>query len=128
MVKHNRYWVFYTLITMTTISPITTSKMMVNKPYYKSANKKRPNLLIFLVDDMGYGDVGVYNNRNNNNNNNDNNNDNNNNNNKSYTPNIDLFSKEGMMFTDYHSPYSVCTPSRAAMLTGRLGGRTGVYK
>ena len=116
MIQHHRYWVFYTLIAMSTI---TTSKMMFNKPYYKPANEKRPNLLIFLVDDMGYGDVGVYNNNNNNNNNNKS---------KSYTPNIDLFSREGMMFTDYHSPYSVCTPSRAAMLTGRLGGRTGVYK
>ena len=114
MIQHHRYWVFYTLIAMSTI---TTSKMMFNKPYYKPANEKRPNLLIFLVDDMGYGDVGVYNNNNNNNNKS-----------KSYTPNIDLFSREGMMFTDYHSPYSVCTPSRAAMLTGRLGGRTGVYK
>ena len=47
---------------------------------------------------------------------------------QSYTPNMDEFAKSGMRFTDYHSPYSVCTPSRASLLTGRLGGRTGLYK
>lgn len=117
MIQQQRCWIYCAIITMAILST-TTSNMMLNKPYKKSVNEKRPNLLIFLVDDMGYGDVGVYNN-----------------NNRerslrsiSNTPNMDSFSKEGMMFTDYHSPYSVCTPSRAAMLTGRLGGRTGVYK
>ena len=47
---------------------------------------------------------------------------------KSPTPNMDAFAKEGIRFTDYHSPYSVCTPSRASLLTSRLGARTGLYR
>ena len=47
---------------------------------------------------------------------------------ESPTPNMDTFAKEGIRFTDYHSPYAVCTPSRASLLTARLGARTGLYR
>ena len=42
------------------------------------------------------------------------------------TPHIDALAKGGMRFTDMHAGFSVCTPSRAALLTGRLAPRTGV--
>jgi arylsulfatase A-like enzyme len=43
-----------------------------------------------------------------------------------FTPNLDQLAASGMRFTDFHVGASVCTPSRAALLTGRLGLRTGV--
>ncbi|XP_066935660.1 arylsulfatase G-like [Clytia hemisphaerica] len=76
---------------------------------------ERPNLLIFLVDDLGYGDVGF------------NKEGDSDGSGESPTPNMDALSKEGIRFTDYHSPYAVCTPSRASLLTSRLGARTGLY-
>lgn len=67
----------------------------------------RPNILYILADDMGYGDVSAY-----------------------YpqgqipTPNIDRLAAQGMRFTDAHSPSSVCTPTRYALLTGRYPWRS----
>ena len=59
-----------------------------------------PNVLIFLVDDLGYGDLG-------------------------YTghptissPNIDRLAREGLVMTEFYAASPVCTPSRASLLTG----------
>ena len=73
-------------------------------------NENKPNILFILADDLGYGDVGCYNPES-----------------KVPTPNIDRLAKEGMMFSDAHSPSTVCTPSRYSLLTGRMAFRTG-YK
>ena len=59
-----------------------------------------PNIIIICVDDLGYGDLGVYGSR------------------KNSTPNIDKLAVEGVMFTDFYAAASVSTPSRAALLTG----------
>ncbi|MFT5523173.1 MAG: arylsulfatase A [Pirellulaceae bacterium] len=61
-----------------------------------------PNIILIMVDDMGYGDPGCYNPQS-----------------KIQTPNIDRLAKEGMRFTDAHAAASVCVPSRYALLTGR---------
>ncbi len=61
----------------------------------------RPNIVYILADDMGYGDVSCYNPEG-----------------KISTPNIDRLARQGMRFTDAHSPSSVCTPTRYAILTG----------
>lgn len=45
---------------------------------------------------------------------------------KGFTPNLDALAAGGLRFLDFHVAASVCTPSRAALLTGRLGLRTGV--
>ncbi|MFP4069879.1 MAG: sulfatase family protein [Opitutales bacterium] len=66
----------------------------------------RPNIVIIYADDMGYGDAGCYGAT------------------RFPTPNIDRLAAEGMRFTDAHSPSSVCTPSRYALLTGRYGFRS----
>lgn len=71
-------------------------------PAKESARKTRPNVLFVLADDMGYGDAGCYNA-----------------NSKIPTPNIDRLAREGMRFTDAHSPGAWCTPSRYGLLTGR---------
>lgn len=68
-----------------------------------------PNILLFLSDDLGYGDLGCYGhpfNR---------------------TPRIDALAHEGCRFTDAHSASSICSPARAAILTGRHPYRLGIY-
>jgi arylsulfatase A len=70
-----------------------------------------PNIVYILADDMGYGDVGAYNPGS-----------------KISTPNIDRLAREGMRFTDAHSPSSVCTPTRYGILTGRYCWRTRLPK
>lgn len=69
-----------------------------------------PNILIIYADDLGYGDVGVYNQES-----------------KIPTPNLDRLAREGVRFTDAHSPSTVCTPSRYGLLTGRMAFRAGTY-
>ena len=66
-----------------------------------------PNIVLFLADDMGYGDPQSYMS-----------------NSKIPTPNIDLLASKGIRFTDAHSPASVCSPTRYAILTGRYAWRT----
>ncbi len=69
----------------------------------------KPNIVIILADDLGYGDVGCYNPKA-----------------KAPTPNLDRLAREGMRLTDAHSPSTVCTPSRYSLLTGRMAFRTGM--
>lgn len=68
-----------------------------------------PNILFILADDLGYGDVACYNEES-----------------RIPTPNLDQLAKEGMRFTDAHSPSTVCTPTRYSILTGRMAFRTGM--
>ena len=75
----------------------------------------RPNIILILADDLGYGDVQALNPSRG----------------KIATPHLDRLSREGMTFTDAHSGSSVCTPTRYGLLTGRYAWRThlqdGVY-
>jgi len=68
-----------------------------------------PNILLILADDLGYGDVGVYNAES-----------------RVPTPNLDQLAADGMLFTDAHSPSTVCTPTRYSIMTGRMAFRTGM--
>ncbi|RKY06722.1 MAG: sulfatase [Planctomycetota bacterium] len=68
----------------------------------------KPNIIIILADDLGYGDIGCYGNKTIN------------------TPNIDALAEGGLKFTDFHSNSPVCSPTRAAFLTGRYQQRCGV--
>lgn len=70
---------------------------------------KPPNIVIFLADDLGYGDLGCYGNPIN------------------QTPNINRFASEGIRFADFHAAGTVCSPSRASLLTGRHPYRMGFY-
>jgi len=72
-------------------------------------HEAKPNILFILADDLGYGDVGCYNPEA-----------------KAPTPNIDRLAREGMRFTDAHSPSTVCTPTRYSLLTGRMAFRNGM--
>lgn len=71
------------------------------------ASQASPNIVYILADDLGYGDLGVYNKRG-----------------KIATPHLDRLAAQGMRFTDAHSPSSVCTPTRYAILTGRYPWRS----
>lgn len=62
----------------------------------------RPNILVILADDMGYGDVGAFNPDS-----------------KISTPHLDRLADQGRRFTDAHSPGSVCVPTRYGLMTGR---------
>jgi len=64
--------------------------------------EKLPNIVFIMADDMGYGDVSCYNPES-----------------AIPTPNMDRLAREGMRFTDAHSPSAVCTPTRYGVLTGR---------
>ena len=68
----------------------------------------RPNFLLILTDDHGYGDVSTYHES------------------DVQTPSIDRLAREGMLFTTMRSNCTVCSPSRAAILTGRFPDRVGV--
>lgn len=67
----------------------------------------KPNIVFILADDMGYGDPGCYNPRS-----------------KIPTPHMDRLAREGIRFTDAHTPFAVCTPTRYGILTGRYCWRT----
>jgi arylsulfatase A len=72
------------------------------------AADRRPNFIIILADDMGYGDLSCYGN-------------------ESYrTPHLDALAQGGLRFTDFHSNAPVCSPTRAALLTGRYQQRAGI--
>ncbi len=73
-----------------------------------AAPARPPNIVIILADDLGYGDLGCYGHP------------------SIRTPNLDRMAAEGMRFTDFYAAAEVCTPSRAALLTGRYPIRSGM--
>jgi arylsulfatase A len=72
-----------------------------------AAVQRPPNIVFIYCDDLGYGDLGVYGS-------------------KIPTPNLDRMAAEGVRFTQFYSANPVCSPSRAALLTGRYPTRVGV--
>ncbi len=70
---------------------------------------RRPNLIFVLTDDLGYSDVGCYGAE------------------DVKTPHIDRLAAEGIRFTNFHTAASICSPSRAAFLTGAYPQRAGLY-
>ena len=71
------------------------------------AQQAQPNIVYILADDMGYGDVSIYNPDG-----------------RINTPHIDNLARHGMRFTDAHAPTSVCTPTRYAIMTGTYAWRS----
>ncbi len=68
-----------------------------------------PNVVLFLADDLGWGDLACYGNS------------------VIKTPNLDAFARQGAKLTQCYSASAVCSPSRSALLTGRTPHRNGVY-
>ncbi|XP_051038639.1 arylsulfatase L [Phodopus roborovskii] len=74
----------------------------------RDASQSQPNFLLLLADDLGIGDIGCYGNS------------------TIRTPNIDRLAEDGVRLTQHLAAEAVCTPSRAAFLTGRYPIRTGM--
>ena len=84
------------LLTLTLLAPILSAA-------------DKPNIIIYLADDLGFADLGCYGNP------------------IIQTPHLDTLAQEGVRLTDCHSGGTVCSPSRASILTGRTPYRSGFY-
>ncbi len=78
-------------------------------PAASAESPAKPNIVILFADELGYGDLGSYG--------------------HPYirTPSLDALAEEGQRWTDFYVAAPVCSPSRGALLTGRLPNRTGLY-
>jgi arylsulfatase A len=72
----------------------------------QAKERRPPNVVIILADDLGYGDIGAFGQK------------------SIRTPNIDRLAREGVKLTDFYAAANICTPSRAGLLTGRYPIRT----
>lgn len=75
-----------------------------------ATDSSKPNIVVFLVDDMGWGDLACYGNK------------------IIKSPHLDKFATEGVRFTQCYSACGVCSPSRSSILTGRTPYRNGVWR
>jgi len=75
-----------------------------------AAEPQKPNIVVFLADDMGWGDSSTYGNE------------------LIKCPNLDTLASQGVKFTQFYSACAVCSPSRSAILTGRTPYRNGVWR
>ena len=76
----------------------------------RDRNKTRPNIIIFFTDDQGYADVGCFGAE------------------GFETPHLDQLASDSIRFTDFYVPATVCTPSRAGLLTGKYPKRVGLHE
>ncbi|MEO6724981.1 MAG: sulfatase-like hydrolase/transferase, partial [Blastocatellia bacterium] len=75
-----------------------------------NAAQRQPNIVFIYADDLGYGDLGCYGAT------------------AIKTPNLDRMAAEGLRLTNFYSVSPVCTPSRAALMTGRYAARMGIQQ
>ncbi|MEX0771469.1 MAG: sulfatase-like hydrolase/transferase, partial [Balneolaceae bacterium] len=74
----------------------------------QNPDQSKPNMIVIFTDDMGYGDLSSYGSPN------------------IRTPHLDKMASEGQKWTNFYAAASVCTPSRAGLLTGRYPVRSGM--
>lgn len=82
----------------------------INSAVQADVNPQRPNIIVILVDDLGWFEPECYGNTYN------------------ETPNIDALAASGMRFTNAYAAAPVCSPNRASLLTGQCPARIGIYK
>ncbi|WP_276389356.1 sulfatase family protein [Eudoraea chungangensis] len=100
MTTHTNTWFYYLLFILFSL---------VNIPIEaQDAQGEKPNFIIIFADDLGYGDLSSYGHP------------------SIKTPYLDRMAEEGQKWTNFYVAASVCTPSRAAILTGRLPVRSGM--
>src|SRR5687768_9836059 len=95
---------FFAVLAGALALPVTASAGTAQEP------PRKPNVVVILADDLGYGDLGCYGAT------------------KVQTPHCDRLAREGRRFTDAHSPSSVCSPTRYGLLTGRYCWRTSLKR
>ena len=89
---------------------LSTQSLAIAFPFIGSAEKqKRPNIVLMMCDDLGYGDTGF------------------NGNSTIQTPSLDALAKRGVIMTHFYAGNSVCSPTRGTCLTGRHHDRYGIY-
>jgi arylsulfatase A len=81
---------------------------LARSPFVRSESTRKPNIIFILADDLGWSELGCYGNSFN------------------ETPNLDRLAKHGMRFTDAYSAAPVCSPYRAALMTGQYPARIGI--
>ena len=86
---------------------LPTGSLSIQEKIDKLNANTRPNIIVFFADDLGYGDLGYIGHP------------------TLLTPNIDALAYGGKRLTQWYSGFHICSPSRAAMLTGRLCVRSG---
>ena len=87
------------------LAPFATQIAHAAKKAKPNTDPNRPNVIIILADDLGYGDLGCYGAKN------------------VETPNVDRLAKQGIRFTDTHAIAATSTPSRYSILTGEYAWR-----
>jgi arylsulfatase A-like enzyme len=85
-----------------------TAALLTAMPHAEAQIRRKPNFIVILCDDLGFGDIEPFGNR------------------FLKTPNLVRMAREGTVLTDYYAPANICTPSRAGLLTGRYPIRTGL--
>jgi arylsulfatase A len=86
---------------------LPTAKGQANRVRSQAISSTPPNIVLIVCDDLGHGDLNCYGSQN-------------------QTPNVDGLAEEGVLFHQFYSGGPVCSPSRAGILTGRYGVRSGV--
>lgn len=85
---------------------LTIIVLIQQKNLFAQSNSSKPNIIVILADDIGYGDIGCYGQQ------------------IIHTPHIDSLAAAGIKFTNYYAGNSVCAPSRETLLTGMHTGHT----
>ncbi|MAC55969.1 MAG: arylsulfatase, partial [Gimesia sp.] len=91
------------------ISILFTNESLAAEPTASVKSPARPNIMVVLCDDLGYGDLACYGHP------------------VIQSPNIDRFAKEGLKLTSCYAAHPNCSPSRAGLMTGRTPFRVGIY-
>ena len=97
-----RFAIVNTLLCLSVVCAVTSTLRAAD-----SLPARKPNILLIIADDLGYGDLGCFGCK------------------DIPTPNIDSLARNGVRFTDAHA-YNVCSPTRAALLTGRYAENVGI--
>ena len=90
------------------LSSISLVLLLWPMPQQAAPAQQKPNIIFIYADDMGYGDLGCYGAK------------------AFKTPNLDRMAAEGLKLTSFYSVSPICTPSRAALMTGRYAARMGI--